>query len=116
MATLAGKILAQGTLTTSAATTLYTVPSSTQTYVTSIMLSNVGASTRTVNIYTKKSGGTARRYGEGDKLLAVKGSAGCAVQVLDSPQEMRLAAGDLIAGDASANTDVEYTIMGIEVT
>lgn len=108
-------ILYQGTLTTSAGTTLYTVAAATYANVTSIRITNVGASARTVNIYVKKAGGTARRYSEKDTSLAAGGSVGSAVQVLDDPQELRLGPGDIISGDASANTDCEITITGVEL-
>ena len=107
-------LLKTGTLTTSAATVLYTVPSSTQTYVTSIKATNVGGSTRTFTIYVKESGGTARAYSQKTQSIAASGSAGSSIQVVDDAQGLRLPVGAAICGDASANTDIEYVISGIE--
>lgn len=108
---LTGNILFQGTLTTSANTTLYTVPADTQGWPTSIRIVNVSASARTFNITIKKAAGTARNYSAKDQALA----AGAAVQLLDNPQELRLGPGDIIAGDADADTDLEITISGVEI-
>lgn len=107
---MAYKILGQGTLTTTASTVLYTVPTGKECAVTSIRLVNTGGSARTINIYVKQSGGTARNYSDKDYSL----SAGAGLQVLDDPQELRLSAGDEIQGGASANTDVHFTICGVE--
>lgn len=105
------RILEQGTLTTSAAATLYTVPATLLAFITSIKLVNTNGSAHTFNIYVKKSGGSAIQYSGVDVSL----SDGVAVQVLDDPQELRLAAGDQICGDADANSVVTFTISGVEV-
>ena len=108
MATVRG-ILYQSTLTTSSTSTLYTVPTSKYAYITSINITNVGL-VHTTNIYLKKSGGTARHFGGKDVSI----TAGASVETCNNAQQIRLGAGDIIAGDASANTDCEITIMGIE--
>lgn len=102
-------ILAQGTLGTTGGATLYTVPSVTYAFVTSIRIVNTDTVSRTFNIFTKLSGGTSRHYSAQATTLA----AGAGIQICDDPQEMRLGPGDIIAGDGSVVTVLEYTIMGV---
>lgn len=104
---IVGGTFAQGQLATSKAT-LYTVGVGVVAHVTQIILVNTDASARTVNIYIKMSGGTSRRIIAKDLSLA----AGASYWVPISPSALRLSAGDLIEGDASAATVVDYTISG----
>jgi hypothetical protein len=112
---MASGILAQGVLP-NATGDLYEVPASTLTYVTSIMIVNTDGATQTHNIMTKKSGGSDTPYGGQDYSLPSKNAR----QACVDPQEMRLGAGDKIRGDATGgsagNSNVKYTIMGIENT
>ena len=85
--------------------TLYTVPGATQAAV-KVTLVNTGASARTVNLYANKDG-TSRRFCPKDLSLGVGDSFTSDLQTLD--------AADLIEGDASAATEVDYTINGFEV-
>lgn len=108
---LTPKILADGQLPSSKGT-LYTVPGSTQTAVKFFRLVNTSGSVVTVNVYLKKSGGTSRRIIPKDYSLA----AGAMASVLDYGEVVALGAGDLIEGDASSATTVDYVIDGGEAT
>lgn len=86
--------------------TLYTTPASTQTIVKSITLVNTDASARTVNLYVNATG-TSRRIIPKDLSLGA-GESYVFNEVLT------LEAADLIEGDASAATVVDYVISGTE--
>lgn len=86
--------------------TLYTVPGATQAIVRSIVLVNTDASARTVNLYVNATG-TSRRIIPKDMSMAAGASF-----VVD--EIITLEAADLLEGDASAATVVDYLISGIE--
>ncbi len=87
--------------------TLYTTPASTQTIVISITLVNTDSSARTVNLYVKKDGSNSRRIIPVDLSLAVGAQ-------FEYTGRVTLEAADLIEGDASAATQVDYVINGVE--
>jgi len=87
--------------------TLYTTPASTQTIVRSIILVNTSTSDVTANIYMCPSGGTSRRIGPKDFTILAEGMA-----ILDDVYS--LDTGDLIEGDDSSATTVDYTIYGVQ--
>ena len=103
--TVAIKSLGDGQLATSKGT-LYTAPASTQTIVMTINLTNTSTSTVGVNLYFKASGGTSRNIFQVDEMPA-KGTA-----IMDDVQT--LGAADIIEGDASVGTTIDYTISGVE--
>ncbi len=88
---------------------LYVVPANTTAIVRSVMLVNTDSGSRTVNLYFKKSGGTARRLITKDKSLAAGESV--ALEAV-----LTLAAGDAIQGDASSAAKVDYSVFGVERT
>lgn len=100
------KALASGQLPV-AKGTLYTVPASTQTIVREIRLVPTGA-TRTGNLYVNTAG-TSRRIAAKDFTLTT-------AEERVWRGVLTLEAGDLIEGDASAATEVDYVISGAEVT
>jgi hypothetical protein len=100
------KALASGQLPV-AKGTLYTVPGATQAIVREIRLVPTG-SNRTGNLYINTAG-TSRRIDAKDFTLTVG-----EVRVLRCV--ITLEAADLIEGDASAATEVDYVISGVEVT
>ena len=102
------KSLADGQLPDSK-TTLYTVPASTTAAIKVCKLVNSSASARTVNIYIKRSGSTSRRVIPKDMTFAAGSEAEC---VDGDPWE--LSTGDIIEGDASAATEIDYFISGAE--
>lgn len=103
--TLTIKQLANGQLPSSKGT-LYTTPAATQTVVNAIILVNTDTVARTVNLYVKHT--TSRRVIPLSAVLAA-GAAG----YLQSDR-LTLGAGDLIEGDASVATIVDYVISGWE--
>ena len=104
--TIAIKSLGDGQLDTSKGT-LYTAPASTQAIIMTITLSNTSANIVEANLYFKASGGTSRRIIPKDLEIPAKGSA-----VIDDVQTLEAA--DIIEGDASIGTTVDYTISGVE--
>jgi len=101
------KSLADGQLASPDKATLYTAPAATQAVVNTITLVNTDSSARTVNLYFKASGGTSRRIIPKDTSLG----AGYLLVMDDS---LTLEAADIIEGDASAGTVVDYVISGVE--
>jgi hypothetical protein len=99
------KALANGQLASSKGT-IYTVPGSTQTIVKSISLVNTDSVARTVNLYVNASG-TSRRIIPKDLSLP-------AGATLEFDRVITLEAADIIEGDASAATVVDYVISGAE--
>jgi hypothetical protein len=98
--------LADGQLAASKGT-LYTAVG--QVAITAILLVNTDSASRTVNLYIKRSGGTSRRIAGKDISLAAGGSLnGC-----DDSMGIRLSNGDLIEGDASSATVVDFMICGV---
>lgn len=87
--------------------TLYPVPSDTEALVNSITLVNTDSSARTVNLYVQKDGSNSRRIIPKDLSIAAGASF-----IYDSV--ITLEAADLIEGDASAATVVDYVINGVE--
>lgn len=104
--TVSIKSLADGQLASSKGT-LYTTSASTETIVKNIILVNTSGGTVKVNLYFKASGGTSRRIIPKD--MEIKGGG---LAVMDD--EQTLEAADIIEGDASSATTVDYTISGVE--
>jgi hypothetical protein len=101
------KALGEGQLA-GAKGTIYTVPSVTQTVIKTITLVNTTAGALTVNLYINSSG-TSRRIIPKDLSLG-------AGEALETDRDYTLEAGDLIEGDASSATSIDFTISGIEET
>lgn len=99
------KALAEGQLP-NAKGTLYTVPAVTQTIAVLITLVNSGAGTNNVNIYIN-SGGTSRRISVLDQPMGTG-------EKIEIRGPFTLEAADLIEGDATNATEVDYTINGVE--
>ena len=100
MATTA-KTLFRGAATTSVGTTLYTVPASTVSIVTSIVVSNTSASAGT---FTLALGGVAFAT-----TIAVGGNDSTVIDI-----KQTLTATQTITGGASATT-INFHISGVEV-
>lgn len=97
------KALADGQLASSKGT-LYTTPGSTQAIVKSITLYNSGAGTNVCKIY-------ANRTGTSRVIFRVS------LETLEHAQfvtPITLEAADLIEGDATSPTEVDYTINGTQ--
>ena len=105
--TTAIKSLSDGQLASSKGT-IYTAPAATQVIVQSITLVNSNSSAEAINIYFKASGGTSRRIIPKDTSLAASGK----MQALDAP--LTLEAADIIEGDTTTATKVDFVISGIE--
>jgi hypothetical protein len=89
--------------------TLYTVPAATIVVITSFSLAHAGAADRTVNLYVNRSG-TSRRIIGKDRTLAVGES------IEKDKTSIVLETGDLIEGDASAASEIDYVFSGFKST
>ena len=99
------KSLADGQLPSSKGT-LFTGPAGVRTLIKSVILVNTHSTDpRTVNLYVNR--GTSRRIIDVDKLIAGKGSL-----VFSEP--IVLGPGELLEGDASAATSVDYLVCGVQ--
>lgn len=99
-----GKVLAQGQLP-NAKGTLYTVPALTKAYVRFFRVENPSGGTETVIVYYKKA--TSRQIGRA--VLATLE----AVDFIEG-DVLALDAGDLIEGQTTTATTVDYVIAGAE--
>lgn len=97
----ASKALFRGAATTSTGTTLYTVPASTVTVVTNIVVTNTSASAGT---FTMALGGTNFAT-----LIAVGGNDSTVIDI-----KQPLTATQTITGGASATT-INFHISGVEI-
>jgi hypothetical protein len=102
------KSLADGQLPNSKGT-LYTVGGATSTIIKKITCVNTNTTTESVNLYIKRSGSTSRRICPKDLQLA-------AGYMAVDDEEHALAAGDLIEGDTTTASKVDYIIEGVEKT
>jgi hypothetical protein len=102
-----GSILANGQLP-NAKTTLYTVPALTRAYVKFINAFNTGAGAETVLFYLKKAAGTSRILGRA--VLAQNEQS----RVVDKEETLNLGPGDVIEGQTTTATTVDYLITGVE--
>ena len=101
------KALGNGQLGTTAFGDLYTAPASKSTIVKNIRLVNTDTAPRTLNLYYKRSGGTAR--------LITPANMGLAAGFLGIEEaELTMEAGDKIQGDASVANKLDYVISGVE--
>lgn len=107
MAEFLPKCLGDGQLPASK-TTLYTVPAGKTAIINSIVLVNVAGASRTVNLYVNLSGVSRRILPQNLTLMA--GAK------IDDNTQITLEAGDLIEGDCSSATSVDYVISGVQVT
>ena len=96
------KALFRGAATTSTGTTLYTVPASTVTVVTNIVVTNTSASAGT---FTMALGGTNFAT-----LIAVGGNDSTVIDI-----KQPLTATQTITGGASATT-INFHISGVEIS
>lgn len=102
--TIAIKSLADGQLAASKGA-LYTTPASTQAIVKRITLVNTSTGDVNVKLYFKASGGTSRRI-----YKAVLGDEGRGVM----NDEVTLEAADIIEGEASIGSAIDFVISGVE--
>jgi hypothetical protein len=99
--------LADGQLPNAKATIYGPVPAGKIAHISHIVLTNVSGGTLTANLYIKRSGSTSRKILDTYSLVAHAS--------VSRPQEesaYRLSAGDVIEGDASAATSIDYFIDG----
>jgi len=98
------KSLADGQLGSTKAT-LYTAPTSKQAVISRISFANTTTSTVVCKLYFKASGGTSRRIERFE--LGDEGTA-------KMEDEITLEAGDIIEGECSVGSVVDYVCSGVE--
>ncbi len=103
----AGKVLADGQLAITKGT-LYTVPATTVAYVKFLSVFNTNAITQTVIIYVN-TGGTSRKIANVSFLAVDEYS-----RIIDKDEALVLEAGDLIEGETTTASAVDFTIQGVE--
>lgn len=101
------KSLAAGQLPSSK-TALYTVPSSTQAMVKTIIIANNGGGTNTVDLYFTLLGGATEVH-----ILSITLDAGD-IAIIDDAGTFRTS--DVISGKATNASQVDYAISGGEAT
>ena len=100
------KSLADGQLANTKGT-IYTTPASTETIIKSIILVNTNTTSEAVNLYFKASGGTSRRLIPKDTALAASNS-------LVMSDIVTLGAADILEGDTTTASKVDFVISGVE--
>lgn len=105
MVTMDIKLLAEGQLP-DVKTTLYTCPVGRTVIIKTVSYVNT-TTALSVNLYLKKSGSVSRKIIPSDMLLGER-------HKLEHDDEISLAAGDEIEGDASVAAKIDYTISGVE--
>ena len=100
------KSLSDGQLS-AAKSTLYTVPADTTTVIKLITLVNTNTTTEIVNLYFKANGGTSRRIIPEDMQLKPGYS-------LIFDDGIFLETSDIIEGDTTTASKVDYIISGVE--
>ena len=100
------KSLSDGQLADAKAT-IYTTPAATQTIINRITLVNTNTSTETVNLYFKASGGTSRRIIPKDYSLIA-----AALFIMDDA--ITLEAADILEGDTTTASKVDFVVSGME--
>lgn len=104
--TLTPKFLANGQVASSKGT-IYTVPASTTTMFTSMTFYNTSATTQTVIVYLKASGGTSREIGR-----AVLEQ----YEMLEIEKGKALEASGVVEAETTTASVVNYTVCGVEET
>lgn len=102
MAQFAPKVLADGQLPATKGT-LYTVPADTSAYLKSIICCNTGVGNNTIILYLKP-GSTSRRITR--IILATN-------EQYFFDESVALETGDLIEGEATNASEVDYIILGV---
>ena len=105
------KILGQANLTAETATDVYTVPASTETVISTIIIANLAASANTFRISLRPDGGAQAdaMYIAYDVPIAANDSTTLTLGIT-------LNAADVVTCYAGATSDVSVNIFGTEIT
>lgn len=106
--TFLGKSLADGQLPTTQGA-LYTVPASTRAIIKTIDIVSKTATPQAVEVFIKRSGGTARSIGYVNPLEQYE-----KIEYLSDGNTITLSAGDAIEGITTTATAVDFSITGAE--
>lgn len=105
------KILGQAHLTTTSDTDVYTVPASTETIISTVIVANIGASATTFNIALRDDGDTLanKHYIAKEVPIAANDSTTLTLG-------MALEATDVVTCTAGAADSLSFNLFGAEVT
>ena len=105
------KILGQAHLTTTSDTDVYTVPASTETIISTVIVANIGASATTFNIALRDNGDTLanKHYIAKEVPIAANDSTTLTLG-------MALEATDVVTCTAGAADSLSFNLFGAEVT
>ena len=107
--TFIGDTIADGQVAAAEAP-IYTVPASTVAYVKQVAFYNTNALSQTLDLWIKKSGGTAR------KLRRFVMDQHESLDLLDSGETLELSAGDAVEAATTTAGAVDFVVMGVEET
>ena len=107
--TFTPKRLAEGQVTNSQAD-IFAATATICTYVKNLSLYGTNASAQTVQLWLKKSGGTARKW---KRFVLAQDEH---VDVIDGGQAVHLQSGDSIQASTTTNLAVDFYITGVEET
>ena len=86
---------------------IYTVPASTKGYIRNLLLLNINATTQTIDLYIKRSGGTSRQFRR--LTLAQYESA----SVIEGEEAILLSPADAIEAVTTTSSAVNYFVGGV---
>jgi hypothetical protein len=109
MATIS-KLLSRTTLTTTTSTVLYTVPASTTTIITNLVISNITGVSATFNITMPDATGTQVAFATGVSVPANS------IATFDLKQVMGGSGTQTVIGWASANSTLTAHLSGVEIS
>lgn len=105
------KILAQANLTTTSDTNIYTVPASTQTVVSTIVVANIGTAATTYNIALRENGETLANEHYIAKGVSIAGADSTTMTL-----GITLDASDVITVAAGTANALSFNVFGAEIS
>lgn len=104
------KVLGQANLTTTSDTNIYTVPSSTETIISTLIVANIGTVATTFNLAIRPDGETLA-----DKHYIAKGVAISAEDSTTLTLGITMDAGDIVTAAAGTANALSFNIFGAEL-
>lgn len=105
------KVLGQANLTTTSDTNIYTVPASTETVISTLIVANIGTVATTFNLAIRPDGETLADKHYIAKEVAIPGSDSTTLTM-----GITMDAGDIITAAAGTANALSFNIFGTEIT
>lgn len=105
------KVLAQANLTTTSDTDIYTVPSATESVISTLIVANIGTVATTFNLAIRPDGDTLA-----NKHYVAKGVAIAANDSTTLTLGITMDAGDIVTAAAGTANALSFNIFGTEIT